>query len=660
MRLKRALKTKNGPVIAILAIMLFTITGVIYAERVLKTASHTPLQNHITNLRETVSVFPELQSLAIAIDDAKRAGQDPTDPDGVIARAVDIIFARTEGLHRLETADETPGFVDTLSALNALIDKADALLEKDNLKVDEFAAEIVPKMRAAKAILFRTVDQFVTDHRKLLKARISKLREMTLLSGLVLMLLGTICIGSVILIRREKIICDKKEEVERYAHYLALHDSLTGLANRAHFNEVAESLMNHSQMSGERVAVMILDLDKFKVVNDTHGHLIGDALLCTVAERFKGVVDAQYGVAARLGGDEFAAIFPNSGGIQALTKVCDTLMMRIREPLKIESLEIIPSATIGVALQDNNLDCVTKLLKGADRALYKAKDSGRNTYALYDTVLSQSVDEQSAIMRALETAIENGELHLVYQPQICLVDNAVRGFDAIPRWSYGDTTVAASVFLAIANTMGRLIEFEQWIIERAVREAAQWRSSNGKSKQISIKLSPAHLLSPHLVDFVGETLKAHHFPSNLLQLKIDGGTINANNEVINSQIAQLQSMGVKLLIDHFGAAGSSFQCLRRSKINEVKIDSAYVTDIDTSDACRLILSGLLDMASSLQVDVIVDGVDFWEQRQALELMGCAVAQGALFGAPIEAAAAAHLNFVDVAANAVSKVPRLAG
>lgn len=429
-------------------------------------------------------------------------------------------------------------------------------------------------------------------------------------------------------------ITDRKR-AEQELRYLANYDALTGLPNRSLLVERIERGIARARTEERGLAVLFLDLDRFKHVNDSMGHSAGDSLLRAAGARLRQVVRGNDSV-ARIGGDEFTVVLEDITGISDAESVSGKILAAFEEPLELDNgQEVVISPSIGISLFPDHGNNANDLLKYADTAMYQAKDHGRRTWMVYAEAMDAAARLRATTMAALRKALDRSEFHLRYQPKMSLRDNRITGFEALLRWRSGDIgEVAPGVFIPIAEETGMIVEIGNWVIEQACRQLARWRAEGLTEISLSINLSVAQLMHADLIHRLSESLIAHDLPPALLELELTESMIMANAERAISTLRRIKEVGVALAIDDFGTGYSSLSYLRRLPIDALKIDKEFIDDLTTDPDDDAITATVIAMAHSLDLNVIAEGVEKPIQVEYLRGHLCDEIQGHWLAEPL--------------------------
>ena len=418
--------------------------------------------------------------------------------------------------------------------------------------------------------------------------------------------------------------------------WLAHYDVLTGLPNRTQWNEQANMELRTAARHGEILAVLFLDLDHFKAVNDSLGHPVGDQLLSAVAQRLASCLrDNDF--LARLGGDEFVVLLPNLGHREDAALVARKLIAALRDPLSIGEHELTVSVSIGIALYPDDGEDVSTLLKHADVAMYSAKDQGRDAYHYFLPEMDVHALERLLLENALRRAIERDELSLRYQPQVSAGDGRVVGCEALVRWQHPELgLLLPGQFIAVAEESGLILSLGEWVLEAACRQQILW-AEQGRDLLMAINISALQFRQAGFADAVRRILDETGCDPTRLELELTESALMQPTRDVLARMNQLRDWGIRLALDDFGTGYSSLSYLKRLPIHRLKLDRSFVQDLpdDLEDAA--IASATLSLARDLGMDVVAEGVEREAQKAFLAERGCAVMQGYFFSRPLTAA-----------------------
>ena len=422
-------------------------------------------------------------------------------------------------------------------------------------------------------------------------------------------------------------VTEQKRAEERIS-YAAHHDSLTGLPNRKLFCEQLEQALKRVRR-GERLAVLYLDLDHLKRINDTLGHPAGDKLLKGVADRLRGCV-RDIDLVARLSGDEFAIIQTSLDGPADVVDLAMRAREAIHEPFDLDGHEVTVDISVGISMAPNDATDLNELLKTADIALYEAKNTGRGIYCFYQTEMNERMKTRSKLERDLQSALTNGEFELFYQPIVNLEDNKIKTFEALLRWRHPERgLVSPTEFIPIAEETGLIVPLGEWVLRQACAEAAKWPNDIG----VAVNISSVQLTNKNLANAVIGAIASASIPAARLNLEITESVFLQNTAANLATLKRLHELGVQFSMDDFGTGYSSLGYLLSFPFSKIKIDRSFITDLPTKKGSRAIIRAIIDLARSLKIRVIAEGVETAQQLEQLRRLGCTEIQGYLFSPP---------------------------
>ena len=433
------------------------------------------------------------------------------------------------------------------------------------------------------------------------------------------------------------------------AEHRALHDALTGLPNRAAVMERLGEALEAARAGGWRLAVMFVDLDHFKALNDSLGHEAGDGMLCEVATRLRTALDG-HSVAARLGGDEFLVLLPTLLAADDPVAMADQLLACLGQPLQLVGKEVRPSASIGVSLfPDDALDA-RALLRLADLALYRAKADGRQAVRFYEAGMDADAQRRPRLRAELEQALVRSELRLHYQPQLELASGRIAGMGALLRWVHpAEGLVHPERFLALAEETGLIHPIGQWVLQTAVTQLHAWRERGLEHLRLSVKVSPRQLEKPGIDTLVGELMRDQGLPPRLLQLQVAQSALANGSPRIFDALDGLRRVGVSLALDRFGTGASSLADLPRVMPDAVRVDRSLVAHLPDAADGRALVTAIVALARPLGLRVLADGVETRAQKDFLQGIGVDEIQGHIAGPPMPAEEATQRLLGDTAA-----------
>lgn len=424
--------------------------------------------------------------------------------------------------------------------------------------------------------------------------------------------------------------------LEEHVQWLANFDVLTGLPNRALLTYRINFALNMAQRSHAQLAVMFLDLDHFKNVNDTLGHHIGDELLKEVAKRLKSAVREQDTV-SRLGGDEFILVLPDTDADGA-ARVAEKLLKVIAQPCQIEQYEQVITPSIGIVMYPGDGEDVESLFKCADVAMYRAKHDGRNSYQFFTQEMQTHSARTLQLDNALRRALERDQLRLHYQPQVSLQDGRIIGAEALLRWQHPELgAVSPAEFIPIAESSGQILPIGEWVLRSAVHQLKVWMDSGLEPMTMAVNLSAVQFRHPHLPELVTQILEEAKLPPQYLELELTEGVAMDAPLRAMAVMDNLHQRGIRMSIDDFGTGYSSLSHLKRFQVYKLKIDQSFVSNITEDPEDQTIVVAIISLAGCLGLQTIAEGVETEEQLAFLREQGCNEVQGYYFSKPLPAA-----------------------
>ncbi|CAN5651320.1 hypothetical protein BH10ACI4_BH10ACI4_03230 [soil metagenome] len=413
------------------------------------------------------------------------------------------------------------------------------------------------------------------------------------------------------------------------ALFLAEHDTLTGIANRKRLTDAAKAALAQSRRYRGHVAILLIDLDRFKEINDTFGHAAGDQVLKIFATRLKTNLRLE-DTAARLGGDEFVVLQVGIAQPSGASFLVERLMRVLSEPYDIGGVSVMCAASIGIAVSPTDAEELDQLLSCADAALYKAKEEGRNTFCFFEEGMDMVFRERRQLEIDMRTALDAGSFRLAYQPLFSLNDGRLLGFEALLRWPEGVYPRSPAVFIPAAEESGIIIPLGAWVLETACKAAARWP----KSLKIAVNLSPVQFRDGDIAGTVQKALTASGLEADSLELEVTESLWLQSSESILEQLALLRSMRVGIALDDFGTGYSSLTYLWRFPFDKVKIDQSFVREMQHDPKAVAIIATIVAMGKTLGLTILAEGVETAEEARALREAGCDEAQGYWFGRPL--------------------------
>jgi diguanylate cyclase (GGDEF)-like protein len=421
-----------------------------------------------------------------------------------------------------------------------------------------------------------------------------------------------------------------RERAEQQIAHLAYHDGLTGLLNRMGFRKRGESALARTRSSNELVSIVLVDLDRFKAVNDTHGHKAGDRLLISVADRLRANLRAD-DIVARLGGDEFAILLKGGSNLaEAATALSSRLVEAIGAPYELDIFNTIIGASIGVAVSSAEDDTIERLMHKADLALYEVKAQGRNAYCVYRDALGSRAEASQRIEQDLREAITQSALELYYQPIVELLDASIGGMEALVRWQHPIRgMVPPNQFIPVAEESGLIVPLSHFVIRRACLDAAKWPAHI----KVSINISPAHLRKGGVAKMVMQACEEAAIRPTRLVIEVTETVLLQDDGGMLSELEQLKNIGLSIALDDFGTGFSSLSYLRMFPFDKIKIDKSFVSEMTKRSDSAAIVGAVAGLARSLDIITTAEGVETEDQLAMVKAAGCVQGQGYLFGKP---------------------------
>jgi diguanylate cyclase (GGDEF)-like protein/PAS domain S-box-containing protein len=428
---------------------------------------------------------------------------------------------------------------------------------------------------------------------------------------------------------------DDRKRMQDAMHHRAMHDSLTNLPNRGMFIDALDQALRRSRRRRNRISVLFIDLDRFKVINDTLGHQAGDKLLQAVAERLRSAV-RDSDLVARLGGDEFVVLIEDHGGPEEVMIVAQKVLVLLDRPVLVDWREVHVSCSIGISSSPDDGEEVEALVKNADIAMYQAKERGRNNFQFYSADLNKMTLQRFELETRLKGALERGEFFIHYQPEVELSTGRVIGVEALLRWQDPKSGLVMPVdFIPLAEETGTIIAIGRWVINQALADLRQWRNQ-GLDLYVSVNISVRQFQHHELVNETFQALQAHGIAPRHLRLELTESMMMNDPPAAERALRALKGLGIELAVDDYGTGFSSLSLVRRFPIHVVKIDRSFVSGCPQNRECVAIVQAVSAMAYTLGLRVVAEGVETAEQRDAVMSMGVDGAQGYFFSRPVVA------------------------
>jgi diguanylate cyclase (GGDEF)-like protein/PAS domain S-box-containing protein len=428
-------------------------------------------------------------------------------------------------------------------------------------------------------------------------------------------------------------ITKKKQDQELITH-MAYHDGLTNLPNRRLFNEQFNSQLNKAKEHNKSLAILCLDMDRFKYINDSLGHYMGDRLIQEISNKLVELVGEENFV-SRIGGDEFNILLPNSNRENAI-EIAERIISGFKKPFNIENYELFITTSVGISVFPYDGEDSLTLMKNADAALYRAKEHGKNTYKIYHSGMNIHSYRSFILQNDLRKAIERKELTLYYQPRIDLETGKVNSAEALLRWNHPNWGLISPLeFIPLAEESGQIVEIGEWVLESACKQSEIWIKNGLPPIRIAVNFSPRQFLQKNLIDKIQEVLSKTSISSELLEIEITESTLMENEEAVINVLTQLREMGITISIDDFGTGYSSLSYLKRLPVNTIKIDKSFIQDLSNKIPSSVsFVTSLLSLGQSLNMSMIAEGVETEEQFNLLKGNNCKEIQGFLICPPV--------------------------
>lgn len=424
-------------------------------------------------------------------------------------------------------------------------------------------------------------------------------------------------------------------EAEAFINFQAYHDLLTRLPNRALFKDRLSVAITQAQRNQSQLAVMFIDLDRFKIINDSLGHTMGDRLLQAVSQRLQLSI-RKGDTLSRFGGDEFTLLLPEVKDASAAIQIAEKILSDIKQPFNISGHDLYIGASIGIALYPDSGDTLDALIKNADIAMYRVKKTGKDGYQMYNSDMHSASSERLMLEQDMRRAIEQEEFEICYQPQINIATQQICGVEALIRWNHPTLgRLAPAEFIPIAEDSRLIVDIDRYTLRKACREIKNYHQDGMPGLRLAVNLSPVMIEKNDFVEDILLTLKEEHFPPHLLELEITENTLMDDRQDVVDKLVMLANAGIHLAIDDFGTGYSSLSYLQNFPVNTLKIDRSFVHAIKNSEDDACIVNAIVSMAKGLKMSIVAEGVENREQLNYLRALGCTVVQGYLFGQAIQ-------------------------
>jgi diguanylate cyclase (GGDEF)-like protein/PAS domain S-box-containing protein len=438
--------------------------------------------------------------------------------------------------------------------------------------------------------------------------------------------------------KAETQLLEKHQQLDHLAH----HDHLTGLPNRLYLAAHLPGAIEDAKKQGTVLAVLFLDLDRFKHVNDSRGHDTGDKLLKTVAQRIRATMRAE-DLVVRMGGDEFVVVMKGIRNTHQVNEAATRINHALTAPMVVDGRTLVTTVSIGVALYPDDGADMGELLRHSDTAMYQAKDRGRNNFQLFSKSMDRRLKERIAIESSLRTALQSRQLDVHYQPIVEIETQRVVALEALLRWKHpSHGYVRPDRFVRIAEEAGLIVPIGEFVLQRAIEDMVRWRQGDGRLVPVAINVSAVQLQRSNLAESIARLSKEHGLEPTMLQIELTESAVferreGRAHEASQDAVAKLRELGVHIAIDDFGTGYSSLSYLKRWRVDTLKIDRSFVRDLVTDMSDLAIVSAIIAMARHLHIQVVAEGIEGWQQLEKLRQLGCPYAQGYLFARPAPAA-----------------------
>ena len=426
----------------------------------------------------------------------------------------------------------------------------------------------------------------------------------------------------------------KANKAEKDVKKLAYHDPLTGLPNRAQLKQQIRVIVSQAAQENQRFAILFLDLDRFKMINDTMGHDAGDLLLKAVADRIRHCV-RESDFIARLGGDEFTIVLENIDSPESAASVAEKICRSVGQPFVFMQQKMFVTTSIGISIFPDDGDDVSDLIKHADSAMFRAKEK-RNNFCFYEHFMEAEIAKRMQLEQELRKAIDEDELVLHYQPQICLQSGKLVSAEALVRWQHPvKGLVGPDIFIPLAEESGLIHQLSDWVLENSAIQLKRW-IQDGHQLTLAVNLSVKDLMAEELHTKLNNLMRHNSLPKSVLELEITESTLMDHPELMITELHKIKRLGITIAVDDFGSGYSSLNYLKRLPVDVLKIDRSFICDIESDPDDSAIVSGIIGLAKSLGMKTVAEGVETEDQREILQQLGCDNYQGYLYSKPLPA------------------------
>ncbi|HFB53385.1 MAG TPA: EAL domain-containing protein, partial [Sulfurimonas autotrophica] len=424
------------------------------------------------------------------------------------------------------------------------------------------------------------------------------------------------------------------EEQTKLLKHQAYHDMLTALPNRMLFHDRLEQAIAQAKRNNEKFALLFIDLDQFKNINDSLGHHIGDEVLIEAANRLRSTIREQ-DTLSRLGGDEFTIILRDIDSVQNTTTVARKIIASIKEPMQIASQTLYISSSIGISIYPDDTTIAENLIKYADAAMYRAKDEGRDNFQFYSSEMTTIAFEKVVMENSLRVAIKEEQFEVYYQPQYDIQNNTIVGMEALVRWIHPSLGIISPVkFIPLAETTGLIVDIDRIVMKTAMQQFVQWYEKGLNPGILALNLAMRQLKEEDFISYLLGTMQELHFKPEWLELEITEGQMMSNPDLSIQKLQRLYQLGIEIAIDDFGTGYSSLSYLKKMPLSKLKIDQSFVHDIPDDEDDVAIIKAIIALGKSLNLSLIAEGVETEEQKEFLVHEKCDYVQGYFYSKPI--------------------------
>ncbi|GGL73947.1 putative bifunctional diguanylate cyclase/phosphodiesterase [Wenxinia marina] len=636
-----ALATPRGTALMLSLLVALAASSVIQIRNAASRVAEAEAMFRGPGVREAAVSLADMQRLAQLIAAAGEDGRLAPSERAAIGGALDMLYVRNVNLQMIAArGDPTGGGAMAIAWLSDIVDEVDAAMATadDSLPPLQTAAD--GTLVSARSAITRWLEELHAAQTTALRAALGSMERLTRIHAGFLGLIVAAGGGLILLLRREVLIRRTRNEAERRAWHIAYHDTLTGLPNRTSFAEMAGTVFP-PRPGAAPVALACIDLDGFRAINDGHGQAAGDDVLRHVGQALARLAAREGLFIARIGGDEFAAILPATGAA-GLASLGRRIGAAIDRPVPAANASIRACASIGIAeaAQVARLAAAgpDTMVRAAQFALARARDDdGAGALRLFDPEIARAFARRRERLEALGRAAATGELEVWFMPKVTLATGALAGFEALARWRHQGTLVLPEEFVSLAEENGQIAGLDSFMLREAARAMADWNRRHGTALGVSVNLSPQRLGQPGLVAEVEAALAASGLPAPLLTLELTESAAVHDWATAMRLLTALRALGCRISLDDFGTGYSSLAYLRTLPADEVKLDKSFLTDLTEAESARRIVAAVVEIARSLGLDVVAEGVETAAQARIAATLGCAIGQGFRFGRPRPAA-----------------------